>query len=114
MEKVFDERLTKDGFGVRVVARFNTATADWLEAMNSSIHITAECKVPGSDWIEVVAKSVGLAYEHFEQVAGTGVGFKLSRIEQVGPRSGRVKLKLKTKVAGDKTTLKEDRFTFNF
>ncbi|MBK8265702.1 MAG: hypothetical protein IPK80_30785 [Nannocystis sp.] len=97
-----------------MVARFDTSTADWLDAINSSIHITAECKVPGSDWIEVLAKHVGLAYEHFEQVAGTGVGFKLSRIEQVGPRSGRLKLKLKAKVAGDKKTLKEERFTFNF
>lgn len=51
--------------GVRIVAKFDTSITDWLDAMNSSLDISADCKVPGSDWREVVSKGVGLAYEDF-------------------------------------------------
>lgn len=114
MEKVFEKKLTEDGFGVRVVARFDTSIDDWLAAMNSSIDLEVECKVPGSNWTEVMSKGVGLSYEEFFEILGTGVGFKLGEIEQTGPRSGRVKLKLKAKIGGQKTTLKQDRFSFSF
>lgn len=113
-EQIFEKRLTEDGFGVRVVAKFDTSITNWLDAMNSSIDLSADCKVPGSDWREVLSKGVGLAYEEFWEIAGTGVGFKLSQIEQVGPRSGKVTLKLKHKIAGKKSTLKKDTFTFTF
>lgn len=114
MEKIFEKKLTEDGFGVRIVAKFDTSIENWLEAMNSSLDISADCKVPGSDWREVVSRGVGLSYEDFWEIAGTGVGFKLSEIEQVGPRSGRATLKLKQKLAGKKSTLKKDSFTFTF
>ena len=114
MEKVFEKKLTEDGFGVRVVARFDTSIDDWLTAMNSSIDLEVECKVPGSNWTEVMSKGVGLSYEEFFEILGTGVGFKLGEIAQTGPRSGRVMLKLKAKIGGQKTTLKQDRFSFTF
>lgn len=114
MEKIFDKQLTKDGFGVRLVAKFDTSIEDWLAAMSSSLHITADCKVPGSGWQEVLSKGVGLAYEDFWEIAGTGVGFKLSEVEQTGPRTGKLRLKLKQKVGGKKSTLKEDTFSFTF
>lgn len=113
MEKVFEKELKKDGFGVRIVAKFDTSTTDWLAAINSSLNIDADCKVPGSDWREVLSKGVGLAYEDFGEIAGTGVGFKLSEVAQVGPRTAKITLKLKSKFAGKKKTLKEDSFTFS-
>lgn len=114
MEKIFEKSLTKDGFGVRLVAKFDTSITDWLAAMNSSLDISADCKVPGSSWQEVMSGGIGLAYEHFWEIAGTGVGFKISEISQTGPRTGRVKLKLKKKIGGDKSTLEEDTFSFTF
>lgn len=114
MEKIFDKQLTEDGFGVRVVAKFDTSITDWLDAINSSLDISVDCKVPGSGWQEVLSQGVGLAYEDFCEIAGTGVGFKISEISQTGPRTGKVKLKLKKKLGGKKSTLKEDTFSFTF
>lgn len=105
MQKIFEKKLTEDGFGIKVEARGDTSVSDWLDALNSSIDLTVEAKVPGDSWREVMSEGVGLAYEDFWTIAGTGVGFKVSQIEQTGDRSGRVRLKLKAKVAGKKTTL---------
>lgn len=112
MEKIFEKDLKEDGFGVRIVAKFDTSIKDWLSAINSSLHIDADCKVPGSDWREVASKGVGLSFEDFWEIAGTGVGFKLSEVEQVGPRTAKITLKLKSKFGGNKKTLKQDSFTF--
>lgn len=113
MQKVFEAKITEDGFGIRVVAKGDTSVTDWVGTLNSSIDLTVDAKVPGDDWREVMSKGVGLAYEDFWQIAGTGVGFKVGEIEMTGERSGRCKLKLKIKAAGSKKTLDETWVRFS-
>lgn len=114
MEQLFKATLESDGFGVRVVAKGDTSVTDWLGAFNSSLDVTIDVKVPGTGWREVMSEGVGLAYEKFWEIAGTGVGCKISEIEQTGGKSGRVTLKLKSKVAGKKSTLEEEKVNFSF
>lgn len=104
-DKIFEETLTEDGFGVRIVARADASMTDWLSTLNSSIGLSVDAKVPGDSWREIFSDTVGLAYEDWASFAGYGVGFKVSEIEQTGDRSGRVRLKLKAKINGKKTTL---------